>query len=326
MAQTREKGGRVVFIGNIPYGVSEEQICDIFGRAGQVLGFRLVYDKDTGQPKGFGFLEYADTDSAASAVRNLNDFELNGRTLRVDYSKENRGVTSDNQSQSDNNRGPPSGQFNSNIPGQVNGRPDAAALPPLPPGTELPPGLTALDAISSTIQAVPTPQLLDFISQLKNLCTSNPQQATALLSQAPQLGYAVFQAACLLGLVDPAIVQQLIATQPTAPPPQAAAPPPMQQQPPSMPYQTQPQPGYGQYGPPPGAYGQPYAPTPPAQQPAYQPPPQATQPGPAPGADVNEQAQLVQQVLALTREQIFSMPPQARDQIIALRAQYGAPV
>ena len=65
----REKGGRVVFIGNIPYGVSEEQICDIFGRIGSVLNFRLVYDKETGKPKGFGFLEYPDVDQAAAAVR-----------------------------------------------------------------------------------------------------------------------------------------------------------------------------------------------------------------------------------------------------------------
>ena len=77
----REKGGRVVFIGNIPYGVSEEQICEIFGRVGSVVNFRLVYDKETQRPKGFGFLEYTDVDAAASAVRNLNDFEIMGQDV-----------------------------------------------------------------------------------------------------------------------------------------------------------------------------------------------------------------------------------------------------
>jgi len=115
MAQ-REKGGRVVFIGNIPYGVSEEQIMDIFGRAGQVVNFRLVYDKETGQPKGFGFLEYTDTDAAASAVRNLNESDLNGRTLRVDYSNDNRSAGgSGNQTQPpESNRAPPPAHFNMN--------------------------------------------------------------------------------------------------------------------------------------------------------------------------------------------------------------------
>lgn len=70
---------RVVFVGNIPYGMnssslpqtkhnidhppsglSEEQISDLFSSAGQVLNFRLVYDRDTGRPKGFGFAEYPD--------------------------------------------------------------------------------------------------------------------------------------------------------------------------------------------------------------------------------------------------------------------------
>ena len=52
---------RVVFVGNIPYGLSEEQISDIFSQAGKVLNFRLVYDRETGRPKGFGFAEYPDS-------------------------------------------------------------------------------------------------------------------------------------------------------------------------------------------------------------------------------------------------------------------------
>lgn len=70
---------RVVFVGNIPYGtclssscqllllltlglgLSEEQISELFSSAGQVLNFRLVYDRDTGRPKGFGFAEYPDS-------------------------------------------------------------------------------------------------------------------------------------------------------------------------------------------------------------------------------------------------------------------------
>lgn len=289
---------------------------DIFGRAGQVVGFRLVYDKETGQPKGFGFLEYTDVDAAASAVRNLNDFDLNGRTLRVDYSNDNRGTTQ-NQTQ-DTNRAPPPAQFG--MPPQQNGRPDQGALPPLPQGLDLPPGVTAFDAISRTINTIPTPQLIDFISQMKGLCSTNPAQATALLTSTPQLAYAVFQAMLLLDLVDSNIVQQLVATVAPPAPAQAPAQPPMPPQgyPPQQPphgYPPMPQgypPGYGQ--PPAG-----YAPTPPQAQ-AYQPPPQA-----APQPDPSQKA-LIDQVMALTPEQIYALPEGAREQIKALRRQYGAPV
>jgi RNA recognition motif-containing protein len=41
-------------------GLTEEQIIDIFNSAGKVLSFRLVYDRETGRPKGFGFAEYPD--------------------------------------------------------------------------------------------------------------------------------------------------------------------------------------------------------------------------------------------------------------------------
>ena len=53
-----EKAARSVFVGNIPYEATEEQIRDIFNEVGVVLSFRLVYDRETGKPKGYGFCEY----------------------------------------------------------------------------------------------------------------------------------------------------------------------------------------------------------------------------------------------------------------------------
>ncbi len=52
--------------------------------------FRLKLDKDTHQPKGFGFCEYRDQDIASSALRNLNKFELNRRELKVDFASDNK--------------------------------------------------------------------------------------------------------------------------------------------------------------------------------------------------------------------------------------------
>ncbi|KAK5115456.1 hypothetical protein LTR62_001115 [Meristemomyces frigidus] len=333
MAQQREKGGRVVFIGNIPYGVSEEQICEIFGRIGTVVGFRLVYDKETQRPKGFGFLEYTNADDAASAVRNLNDFEIMNRTLRVDYSNDNgggKGKTGGDGGGGLADRAPPPAHFNQPSAGIPNGA-DPAAIPPLPPGQPLTDGLTAPDAISRTLKAIPAPQLLDFISQMKTLVTQNPAQATAVLAQAPQLGYAVFQALLLLNLVDTSILGSLIA----GAPPSAAVPPPQPQQ--QLPYQ-QPHPQTSSYAQPPQhQYAPPqhqgypphgYAPTPPVPQSSYQPPPQQQQAPQHPNfaSLPPEQQAMLQQVMRMTREDIYALEEGPRQQIMQLRAQFGQPV
>ena len=67
--------------------MTEEQLIEIFSEVGQVAKFRLVFDKDTGKPKGYGFCEYSDSDTAASAVRNLDKYEANGRSLRVHFAE-----------------------------------------------------------------------------------------------------------------------------------------------------------------------------------------------------------------------------------------------
>ncbi|CAH1798142.1 unnamed protein product, partial [Owenia fusiformis] len=79
----RERALRSVFVGNISYDTTEEQLREIFSQVGPVISFRLVYDRETGKPKGYGFCEYEDVETAQSAMRNLNNFDLSGRPLRV---------------------------------------------------------------------------------------------------------------------------------------------------------------------------------------------------------------------------------------------------
>lgn len=86
-----------VLVGNIPYDAAEEQLIEIFQQVGPVVTFRLVWwniisklcrlvvDRDTGKPKGYGFCEYRDAETALSAMRNLNNYDFNGRALRVDF-------------------------------------------------------------------------------------------------------------------------------------------------------------------------------------------------------------------------------------------------
>ncbi|KAL8376530.1 hypothetical protein RB595_007568 [Gaeumannomyces hyphopodioides] len=304
---------RVVFVGNIPYGLSEEQITDIFSRAGKVINFRLVYDRETGKPKGFGFAEYPDADSAASAVRNLNDSEIMGRKLRVDFSNEGPGGGDKDDGPSNFDHGGGGGGGNGNGNGNGNGaNPNGGnnnnggnpGLPPLPPGKDLPAGVSATDAISRTLRTLPPTQLLDILGQMKTMAAADPARATELLSQAPQLSYAIFQALLLMDLVSPDAIQSVV--EPGAPIP---APP----QPPA---------GYG--APPP----QPFPPannnsTPPVVAP-YAPPivPIQQQPPPPAAAVSADTDALMQQVLALPQSTIDQLPEAERAQIMQLRANF----
>ncbi|KAH6691593.1 RNA-binding protein [Plectosphaerella plurivora] len=294
---------RVVFVGNIPYGLSEEQISDIFSSAGKVVNFRLVYDRETGRPKGFGFAEYPDHDSAASAVRNLNDYETMGRKLRVDFSNE-PGTEPEHDAHGGN-----TGTFSGNGYGQPAGAiAQSSSLPPLPPGKELPPNVTATDAISRTLNTLPPSQLLDILTQMKALATNDPARATELLSQAPQLSYAVFQALLLMGLVSPEAIRSVVDGPIAAPAAQA----------PPVAYPQQAASGFPPV-PPAGVTNTP----PVAAAPYGHPAPYAAAPPPAaPSGDPTTDA-LMQQVLALPLDTINMLPEAERAQILALRAQFG---
>jgi cleavage stimulation factor subunit 2 len=272
---------------------------------GQVINFRLVYDKETGRPKGFGFAEFADADAAASAVRNLNDHEIMGRKLRVDWSNDN-GAGDNAPSNMPQNPNPSTFPPMNGQPPEQAQVPPSSALGPLPPGVDLPPNLTCPDAISRTLSTLPPPQLLDILSQMKGLVMTDPAKATELLRQAPQLAYAIFQSLLLLQLVDPQILGSLVETA-TATPAPVAQPPPMQQQPPQA---ARPPVNYPVYPP--------QAPTPQPQQHMPQPYAQPhAQPPPQPQAPDN--SAMYAQVMALTPDQINQLPPEHRAQIMQLR-------
>ncbi|GAA5867196.1 hypothetical protein JCM3774_002367 [Rhodotorula dairenensis] len=309
--QTRSK---VVFVGNLPFDLTEEQLIEAFSSVGPVVSFRLVFDHATGKPKGFGFCEYRDADTAASALRNLQGVEVGGRNLRLDF------ADTDDAPPSKRFRGPGAGPGPGPGPG-LGGPPQAVpaiaggpapppllagggppaggyAIPPPPSGTTgprpLPQGVpveagkTAIDKITETIGTMPPGQLLDIMSQMKALVTASPYEARALLTAQPQLSYALFQAMLCMGLVDNNVLAKAF----PAPPPAAAAAPPPAAAPSSYPPAAPVPAPYGGYNAPPAhaAYG-----TPPPQgpypggpgpasysrMPQQQPPPPGPGPGPA---------------------------------------------
>jgi RNA recognition motif-containing protein len=71
-----------IYVGNLPFGATEEAVRALFAPHGTVEKLSLVIDRDSGRPKGFGFVEMANAD-AARAMNALNGTDFEGRPLRV---------------------------------------------------------------------------------------------------------------------------------------------------------------------------------------------------------------------------------------------------
>ncbi|KAK6043054.1 hypothetical protein COOONC_19441, partial [Cooperia oncophora] len=89
MASMGSRGANSVYVGNLPYQTSEEAIGHHFSQAGQVTNVKIVYDRETGRMKGFGFCEFSDEAGANNAVNSLNGADFGGRQLRVNYANRN---------------------------------------------------------------------------------------------------------------------------------------------------------------------------------------------------------------------------------------------
>uniref|UniRef100_A0A452U9D9 Cleavage stimulation factor subunit 2 n=1 Tax=Ursus maritimus TaxID=29073 RepID=A0A452U9D9_URSMA len=183
---------RSVFVGNIPYEATEEQLKDIFSEVGPVVSFRLVYDRETGKPKGYGFCEHQDQETALSAMRNLNGREFSGRALRVD-----------------------------NAASEKN-KEELKSLGTGAPVIESPYGETispedAPESISKAVASLPPEQMFELMKQMKLCVQNSPQEARNMLLQNPQLAYALLQAQVVMRIVDPEIALKILHRQTNIP-------------------------------------------------------------------------------------------------------------
>jgi cold-inducible RNA-binding protein len=79
--------GKKLYVGNLPFSITEERVGEVFGQIGQIESIRIVIDRDTGRSKGFGFVEMSSDDEAAAAIEQLHGAELDGRTLVVNEAR-----------------------------------------------------------------------------------------------------------------------------------------------------------------------------------------------------------------------------------------------
>ena len=76
-----------IYVGNLPYSVTDDDLRDVFGQFGELTTAEVVKDKFSGQSKGFGFVDMPDNADAQQAIKSLNDTNLKGRKLTVNEAR-----------------------------------------------------------------------------------------------------------------------------------------------------------------------------------------------------------------------------------------------
>ncbi|KAH9615798.1 hypothetical protein KSS87_006603 [Heliosperma pusillum] len=191
---------------------------------------RLVIDRETGKPKGYGFCEYKDEETALSARRNLQGYEINGRQLRVDFAENDKGSDRNREQ----GRGGPGLLTNVDVPKQIGGpavNVDATLHQPI----GLPIAMTSAsvmagalggpqisqiiqnglqnqapvgnDPLTHHLAKMSRSQLNQIVHEMKVLATQNKEFARQILLASPQLPKALFQAQIMLGMVSPQMLQ-----------------------------------------------------------------------------------------------------------------------
>lgn len=72
-----------LYVGNLPNTITEQELQDVFTPFGEVKSVNIIKDKFTGEPRGFGFVEMAEKDTATAAITELDGKEIKGRKIRV---------------------------------------------------------------------------------------------------------------------------------------------------------------------------------------------------------------------------------------------------
>ncbi|MBP9827217.1 RNA-binding protein [Candidatus Saccharibacteria bacterium] len=76
-----------LYVGSLPYATTEADLTELFGQVGTVQSAKIIMNPETGQSKGFGFVEMASEDEANAAIEKFNDSDLDGRKLVVSIAR-----------------------------------------------------------------------------------------------------------------------------------------------------------------------------------------------------------------------------------------------
>lgn len=76
-----------LYVGNLPYSATEAQVRDLFAQAGEIENVALITDRETGRPKGFGFVEMVTVEGAQEAIKLFNGYSFQDRNLTVNEAR-----------------------------------------------------------------------------------------------------------------------------------------------------------------------------------------------------------------------------------------------
>ena len=79
--------GRRLYVGNLPYSATEDQLTELFSKAGKVDSVRVMRDMATGRARGFAFVEMSTDEEAQKAATEFNQFQMGGRSLTVNEAR-----------------------------------------------------------------------------------------------------------------------------------------------------------------------------------------------------------------------------------------------
>jgi cold-inducible RNA-binding protein len=79
--------GRKLYVGNIPYETGEQELQELFSRAGNVESVKVMRDMATGRARGFAFVEMSTDEEAQKAIADLNEYQVGGRGLTVNEAR-----------------------------------------------------------------------------------------------------------------------------------------------------------------------------------------------------------------------------------------------
>jgi RNA recognition motif-containing protein len=76
-----------IYVGNLSYGMSEDELRDAFGAFGEVSSVKILMDRETGRSRGFGFVEMPNKSEGEAAIAQLNGKDVGGRALRINEAR-----------------------------------------------------------------------------------------------------------------------------------------------------------------------------------------------------------------------------------------------
>lgn len=322
-----------VFVGNLAFSTTEEQLYQAFSEIGRIVKVRMVSDLETGKPRGFAFIEFEDPQAALSAIRNMNEYEINGRRIRVNFSNSSHLEQLAGQLGMDLSHVGAGGQKGKDKTDDKGAGAGGAG------------GVAGSKAVATSLKRMNKGEMYDVVAKLKEISDSDPDEARKLLTQHPQLPEAILYLMSELDMIKTPLTSAVgvpMAAPPsemahTSAPPPAAMPPPAQKPsdprdprarapaapaapiapPPPQPKPSDPRDPRARPSDP-RAARDPRAAAPSFPPPPMQPPPMAQQQAPGvAGLDPN----LIQQVMSLTPVQIAQLPPDKQQSILALRQQ-----